>query len=176
MFFENDVMVETTCELSGTCNVDQRSFKAYQSRWMGYTAVVASWTRDLIDPKLRASATAAAAQCTGGANRTSCDLYWAVKYDRGPSFGVGEQMAAVEVIQSLLYPTVAGPATQKNGGTSSSSPDAGLGTEAKPTAPGGATAGERIAGSVLTIVMLASTIAGAYWLLSGQDEQCFRQH
>ena len=142
---------------------------------MGYTAVVAPWTRDLIEPKLRASATAAAAQCTGGANQTSCNLYWAVKYDRDPSFGVGEQMAAVEVVQSLLYPTVAGPVTQKNGGTSPSSPDAGLNNEAKSAARGGATAGEKIAGSVLTIFMLASTAAGACWLLSEQDEQCFRR-
>jgi mannan endo-1,6-alpha-mannosidase len=66
VFFEDDVIIEVTCEIEDTCNIDQQSFKAYLSRWMGYTVIVASWTRNSINLRLQASAMAAAAQCTGG--------------------------------------------------------------------------------------------------------------
>lgn len=126
IFFRDNVMTEISCENRGRCNIDQRSFKAYLSRWMAYTAMVAPWTRDSIDPRLEASAIAAAAQCTDEAGQSSCNLYWAAGNEHGRSFGVGEQMAALEVIQSLLYPVVTGPVSRNSGGTSLSSPNAGL--------------------------------------------------
>jgi mannan endo-1,6-alpha-mannosidase len=175
VFFEDDVMIEVTCEIEGTCNIDQRSFKAYLSRWMGYTAAVAPWTRDSINPKLQASAMAAAAQCTGGESQTHCNLYWATKNERVGSFDVGEQMAAMEVIQSLLYPLVAGPASRTSGGTSLSRPNAGLGTAGEPPLLNDSTLGDKIGGIFLTVIMLVSTIAGAVWMLSERDEPISRQ-
>ena len=84
------------------------------------------WTRDSIDPRLQASAVAAAAQCTNEGGQNSCNLYWAAGNEHGNSFGVGEQLATLEVIKSLLYPAVAGPVSRNSGGTSLSNPDAGL--------------------------------------------------
>jgi mannan endo-1,6-alpha-mannosidase len=175
VFFEDDVMIEVTCEIEGTCNIDQRSFKAYLSRWMGYTAIVAPWTRDSINPRLQASAMAAAAQCTGGESQTDCNLYWATKDERVNSFGVGEQMAAVEVIQSLLYPFVAGPASRNSGGTSLSRPNAGLDTASEPRLLNNSTVGDKIGVAFLTVIMLVSTITGAVWMLSERDEPNSRQ-
>ena len=43
-------MIEMACERNGLCDHDQRSFKAYLSRWMGYTMLSAPWTRDRIMP------------------------------------------------------------------------------------------------------------------------------
>ena len=168
-------MIEVTCENKGTCNIDQRSFKAYLSRWMGYTAIVAPWTRNLIDPRLHASAIAAAAHCTGGASQSSCNLQWSTGHERGDSFGVGEQMAAVEIIQSLLYPTVAGPVTHNSGGISLSNPNAGLDTPPESLTLDNTTLGSKIGASVLTIIILASTFAGAGWMLSERDEENFRK-
>jgi mannan endo-1,6-alpha-mannosidase len=175
VFFKDNVMTEATCEIAGTCNIDQRSFKAYLSRWMGYTAVVAPWTRDLINPRLQASAMAAATQCTGGEDQTSCNLYWVTEKERAGSFGIGEQMAAVEVIQSLLYPFVAGPASRNSGGTSLSRPNAGLDTASEPSLLNNNTVGDRIGGAFLTVVILVSTVVGAVWMLSERDEPKFRQ-
>jgi mannan endo-1,6-alpha-mannosidase len=168
-------MVEFTCEIEGTCNIDQRSFKAFLSRWMGYTAVVAPWTRDLINPRLQASAMAAAAQCTGGESQTDCNLYWATKNEHVGSFGVGEQMAAMEVIQSLLYPFVAGPASRDSGGRSLSRPNAGLDTASELPLLNESTVGDKIGGAFLTVIMLVSTVAGAVWMLSDRDEPKSRQ-
>lgn len=48
VFFKDGVMTEVACENNGMCNVDQRSFKAYLARWLGYTAIVAPWTREQV--------------------------------------------------------------------------------------------------------------------------------
>jgi mannan endo-1,6-alpha-mannosidase len=168
-------MIEVTCEIEGTCNIDQRSFKAYLSRWMGYTALVAPWTRDLINPRLQASAMAAAAQCTGGESQTGCNLYWVTKNESVASFGVGEQMAAMEVIQSLLYPYVTGPASRSSGGSSLSRPNAGLDTTSELPILNDSTVSDKIGGSFLTVCMLVSTVAGAVWMLSERDESNYRQ-
>jgi mannan endo-1,6-alpha-mannosidase len=115
-------MMKATCDMAGTWDIEQRSFKAYLSRWMGYIAVVAPGTRDLINPRLQASAMAAAARCTGGEGQTNCNLYRVTEKERVGSFGIGEQMAAMEVIQSLLYPFIASPASRNSSGTSLSRP------------------------------------------------------
>jgi mannan endo-1,6-alpha-mannosidase len=168
-------MIEVTCEIQGTCNIDQRSFKAYLSRWMGYTAAVAPWTRDLLNPRLQASAMAAAAQCTGGESQTGCNLYWATKNERVGSFGVGEQMAAMEVIQSLLYPFVAGPVSRNSGGTSLSRPNAGLDDASEPPLLIKNTVSDQIGASFLTVILVVSTVTGVVWMLSEGDELNFRQ-
>ncbi|KAF3031973.1 hydrolase 76 protein [Didymella heteroderae] len=175
VFFHENVMIEVTCEIRGTCNVDQRSFKAYLARWMGYTAIVAPWTRDLIVPRLRGSAIAAAAQCTNGTSKTSCNLYWATGEKHDGSFGVGEQMAALEVILNLLYPTVAGPVTHDSGGISHSQPDAGIDPTHHSFPRDSVRLSDKIGGSALTIMVLVGTVAGAWWMLSETDEPHFRR-
>jgi mannan endo-1,6-alpha-mannosidase len=102
-FFDSKVMYETRCEKSGTCNVDQRSFKAYLARWLGATAVIAPWTQGAITPLLAASANGAAASCSGGGNGQMCGSRWFTNNFDGVS-GVGEQLAALEVVYGLLAP------------------------------------------------------------------------
>jgi mannan endo-1,6-alpha-mannosidase len=165
VFFKNNVMTEVACENNGKCDVDQRSFKAYLARWMGYTAIVAPWTRQYLDPLLQASAKAAAAQCTGGVNQTSCGLRWIDNGVNDGSFGVGEQMAAMEVIQALLYPTVSGPATQDNGGISKSDPNAGANAPQTPITFDTVTTGDKAGASILTMLVLVAIVAGAWWMV-----------
>ncbi|KAH1512677.1 hypothetical protein KXX29_002543 [Aspergillus fumigatus] len=113
-----NVLYEYACETINTCRTDQYSFKAYLARWMGDVAQLAPWTRDTIATRLRASATAAAAQCVGGKTGTYCGgMRWTTgEYDG--TTGVGQQLSALEVVQANLYNTVAGPLTTSTGGTS----------------------------------------------------------
>ena len=166
VFFNNNVMIEVACENNGKCDVDQRSFKAYLARFMAYTAVVAPWTQQYIDPLLKASAQAAVKQCNAGANQTTCGLRWVDNGVNDGSTGVGEQMAALEVVQSLLYTTVAGPATQKAGGISVSDPNAGASAPNTPITFNSVTTGDKAGASILTLIVLVGILAGAWWMVS----------
>jgi mannan endo-1,6-alpha-mannosidase len=166
VFFNNNVMIEVACENNGKCDVDQRSFKAYLARFMAYTAVVAPWTQQYIDPLLKASAQAAVKQCNAGANQTTCGLRWVDNGVNDGSTGVGEQMAALEVVQSLLYTTVAGPATQKAGGISVSDPNAGASAPNTPITFNSVTTGDKAGASILTLIVLVAILAGAWWMVS----------
>ena len=53
-------MLESACEPSENCNIDQQTFKAYLSRWMAASVKVAPWTKDIVMPLLASSAMAAA--------------------------------------------------------------------------------------------------------------------
>ncbi|OAL50121.1 mannan endo-1,6-alpha-mannosidase DCW1 precursor [Pyrenochaeta sp. DS3sAY3a] len=166
VFFNNNVMIEVACENNGKCDVDQRSFKAYLSRWMGYTAIVAPWTREFIDPLLKASAQAAAKQCNAGANQTSCGLRWVDNGKNDGSFGVGEQMAAMEIVQSLLYTSAPGPATAQKGGISKSDPNAGSNAPSNTVSFNDITTGDKAGASILTLIVLVGILVGAWWMVS----------
>jgi len=160
-------MSEVACENNGKCDVDQRSFKAYLARSMAYTASVAPWAREQIDPYLQASAQAAAKQCNGGDQQTSCGLKWTTNGVNDGSFGVGEQMAAMEVVQALLYPSTSGPATAEKGGISKSNPDAGNDDKSDdPIKFDVVTTGDKAGASILTILVLVSIVVGAWWMVS----------
>ncbi|KAF2690217.1 glycoside hydrolase family 76 protein [Lentithecium fluviatile CBS 122367] len=102
-FFKNpsdveDVMFEV-CEPSGKCNLDQYSFKAYLSRWMAKTAILAPFTKDKVTEYLKASAEAAAKVC--GDDGSSCPSRWYTSHDG--LTGLGQQLSALEVTQALLH-------------------------------------------------------------------------
>ncbi|EMF13272.1 glycoside hydrolase family 76 protein [Sphaerulina musiva SO2202] len=96
-----DVMYEASCEPFGTCNNDQYSFKAYLARWLSKSAVVYPSIADNIAKRLRASAIAAGKSCSGPSQTQSCGQKWYTGGYDG-SFGVGQQMSALETVQSLL--------------------------------------------------------------------------
>jgi mannan endo-1,6-alpha-mannosidase len=117
---------------------------------------------------LKASAKAAAAQCNAGADQVSCGLRWTKNGINDGSFGVGEQMAALEIVQALLYPTVDGPATTERGGISQSNPNAGI--EA-PNDDGSIhfdsiSTRDRVGASVLTVLVVGGSLVGAWWMVS----------
>jgi len=169
IFFSNDVpnvMYEVACEPNGKCDVDQRSFKAYLARWMAATTKVAPWTHDLIMPKLRASAQAAAEQCSGGTDGKTCGLKWTTKGVWDGSYGVGEQMSALEVVQSLLIDQVSGPLTNQTGGTSKSNPSAGSHSETSPLTFSPTTTGDKVGAGFLTTIILITILGGAWWMVA----------
>ncbi|KAF1845401.1 glycoside hydrolase family 76 protein [Cucurbitaria berberidis CBS 394.84] len=104
--FENatDIMYEWACETGESgrhCNLDQQSFKAYLSRFLAKTAVMAPFTKDTITKYLKASAIGAAKSCSGGADGATCGSKWYTGSWDGTS-GVGQQLSALEVTQALL--------------------------------------------------------------------------
>jgi mannan endo-1,6-alpha-mannosidase len=165
VFFKDGVMSEVACENNGMCDIDQRSYKAYLARWLGYTAIIAPWTRDQIDPLLRASAKAAAAQCNAGEDQVSCGLRWTYNGINDGSFGVGEQMAALEIVQALLYPTVDGPATIEGGGISKSDPDAGIEAPNNngSTTSNSITTRNNVDTNILTVIAVVGSLVDTWW-------------
>ncbi|KAK0109985.1 hydrolase 76 protein [Cadophora gregata] len=166
VFFPNgqNVMQEVACENNGLCNVDQHSFKAYLARWMAATTKMAPYTYDTIMAKLAPSAQAAAAQCCGGDNGRTCGLRWSMGSTWDGSYGVGQEMAALEVIQSNLISQVAGPVTNATGGTSVGDPNAGSTTVTYlPVGP--ATSADRGGAGFLTALVLVSFIAMIWWMI-----------
>ena len=160
---EGTVMYESACEPRGNCNIDQRSFKAYLARWMAATTKVAPWTHDQIIPLLQSSASAAATSCSGGDDGTTCGMRWTTGNWDG-STGVGEQMCALEVIQSGLIDSVPGPVANGTGGISSGDPSAGTGGDNIFYSP--ITTGDRAGAGILTLLVLLGIIGGTWWILT----------
>jgi mannan endo-1,6-alpha-mannosidase len=130
-YFPDSVMKDI-CEQNNACNVDQRSFKAYLSRWLAATTQMAPFTYPIIAPLLLSSAKAAAAQCTGAPTGNVCGLKW---YNNGTwdgTAGVGQQMAALEVVLGTMVHKAAAAVTNTTGGTSPSNPNAGYNSSSIP--------------------------------------------
>ena len=159
-------MYEVACEPQGNCNLDQASFKAYLSRWMAATTKVAPFTTDFIMAKLRASATAAAKQCSGGSDGNTCGIRWTMNGVWDGTYGVGQQMSALEVIQSNLITKVAAPVTNSTGGISVGNPSGGTGAVSPiglPTNP--ITLKDQVGAGFLTVLALLLVVSGAWWII-----------
>lgn len=169
IFFYKDtkIMYEMACEPRDSCKTDQRSFKAYLSRWMAATMQLAPFTEKYIKPRLRASAEAAAKACSGGEDQNTCGLKWTTGEFDGDE-GVGEQMAALEVIQSNLIESVKPPVSNDTGGTSKGNPDAGTGDDDGHKSSANLktiTTGDRAGAGILTVLFVGSVFAGSYWMV-----------
>lgn len=101
--FDNStsIMYEPPCEKVNTCNTDQFSFKAYLSRFMWASTLIAPFTAPTVSGLLTKSAQAAAAACSGPSDGVTCGARWYTGGFDG-QYGVGQQMSALEVIQGLL--------------------------------------------------------------------------
>jgi mannan endo-1,6-alpha-mannosidase len=161
------IMFEAACERNVpgaplSCNTDQRSFKAYLSRWLAATTLLAPWTADTIMPLLQSSALAAAQSCSGGSDGVTCgNKWWVTGWDR--LYGVGEQMSALEVIQSNLVARARGPLSGATGGTSRGDPSAGSGSvNGVPQEAGDVSPSDR-KGAIALTVMLVLIMLGTAW-------------
>lgn len=176
-FFGNDVndkvMIEIACESVNLCDVDQQSFKAYLSRWMAATTKWAPWTFDRIKKLLRNSAQAAVKQCTGGDNGRMCGLKWANNSGQWDgTTGVGQQMAAMEVVLANMIEVAKEPVTNSTGGTSAGNPAAG-GSDNGRVDPvrwhhGPINNGDRAGAAFVTFVILAVLLAALVFMLSDE--------
>ncbi|KAM0556845.1 hypothetical protein ACHAPJ_005517 [Fusarium lateritium] len=163
---QNNIMTEVACEPVKLCNLDQKSFKAYLSRWLAVTTQWAPHTRDIIMPLLRASAIAATDKCTGGDNKRMCGLYWTKDKFEG-EITIGQQMAALEVTLSCMIQDRPAPLTKDTGGTSKANPGGGsedVGRTTPDLAYKPLPAGDKAGAAILTFVVLSGLLAGMFWI------------
>ncbi|SCU95003.1 LADA_0G12816g1_1 [Lachancea dasiensis] len=164
IFFNNSVLYEVTCQAGKTCNTDQRSFKAYYSRFLGLTAQLVPAAREKIMDWIRTSAQGAAQSCSGGYDGHTCGQNWFYGGWDG-FYGLGEQMAALEIMQNVLCLQKPAPYTAKDGGTSIGNGAAGTETQASNLSPLTITAGSRAAAGIITAVIGLSIVACTVWLV-----------
>ncbi len=160
-------MYEVACESNNLCDTDQKGYKGFLSRWMAATIKVAPWSAEFIRPKLAASAVAAAAQCSGGADGNVCGLHWTQGATWDGVTELGAQMAALEVIQVNLVDQVSGPVTNATGGTSRGDPAAGTNSAgAAPPVLNTITTADKAGAGILTFMVLSMVLGGGWWMVS----------
>ncbi|KAL2118395.1 hypothetical protein VTJ04DRAFT_8055 [Mycothermus thermophilus] len=125
---ENPVLRELCEGPQNFCNIDQRSFKGYLTRWLASTSLLAPHTQPIIQPLLQSSAVAAAHACSGptqppdfkGHTGTACGFRWTTAGGFDGLVGVGEQMNALSAVMYTLAarPGAPEPLTADTGGTS----------------------------------------------------------
>ena len=166
-----NIMTEVACEPVDLCDLDQQSFKAYLSRWMAATTKWAPWTYDRIKPLLKSSATAAVSTCTGGGNGRMCGLKWNTeKWDN--STGVGQQMAAMEVVLANTIQHSRPPVTDWDGGTSVGDPGAGgadVGRKNRVFPP--ISTAEKAGAYVLTVLIILALVAGSVFVRVDENDR-----
>jgi mannan endo-1,6-alpha-mannosidase len=164
-------MYEQACEQVnkvGDCDTDQQSFKAYLSRWMAATTKVAPFTASYSLPLLASSAKAAALQCDGGADGTTCGEHWTDNSTYDGIYGLGQQMSALSVIQSNLITQAPELVTNDTGGTSVGNAAAGSGgSDDSSTAITPATGADRAGAAILTALLLAGVLGGVFFMVTG---------
>lgn len=104
---------------------------------------------------------------SGGTDGVTCGEHWYENATWDGSYGVGQQMSALSVIQSNLIGTAADLVTNTTGGTSRGNPSAGtsngegdaIAAENKPVT----TAGKAGAG-IITALVLAGVIGGVVFM------------
>ncbi|KAK5087235.1 hypothetical protein LTR05_004406 [Lithohypha guttulata] len=163
--YGGNVLYELQCEEALNCNEDQKSFKAYLSRWLAVTALLVPSTAAEINPKLLASAQGAAGQCDGGSTGRACGLqWWSTTWDG--TTGVGQQMAALSAIGATLNRQDLVPLTTNTGATSKSDPNAGSTAAKDPTTEHSPiTTGDKAGAAIFTIAIVILAIGGAIWIV-----------
>lgn len=166
----SNIMYEAACEPSNRCDLDQLSFKAYLARFMTYSSQVAPFIADTVQNHLLVSAPGAAASCSGGTDGVTCGMSWLTGTWDG-SYGVGQQMSAMETIQNLLIfdnaTTYNKPVTNSTGGNSTGNRLAGTGGDKSPIAPAvrPTTTGDRVGAGFLTAVIILGGLGGCYYMV-----------
>jgi hypothetical protein len=155
------------------CNQDQKSFKAYLSRWLTVTSQMVPSTAPNITALLRSSAKAAAAQCNGGPSGTACGIQWDKDGKWDGTEGVGQSMSALEVILGTMIglpeaQTPKPPVTGDTGGTSVSIPTAGNPVAAAPVTP--ASKKDKAGAWFITVLIALISLFMIYFMWSDSFE------
>ncbi|KFY31811.1 hypothetical protein V493_00774 [Pseudogymnoascus sp. VKM F-4281 (FW-2241)] len=155
-FFPKGIATEL-CEAELNCSIDMYAQKAFLTRWMAASAKIAPFIYEDVMKVMRTSAVAAAAQCSGGETGRVCGLSWSKKEQYDGTKGVGQQMAAMEVIQSLLIKQARNIVSSTTGGTSQGDPDAGR-NEVDHTKITPATTAGKVGAGILTVVVVGLVV------------------
>jgi mannan endo-1,6-alpha-mannosidase len=130
---------------------------------MAASTKVAPFLSSLVQPYLAASAMTAVFSCSGGTDGITCGTIWfansssssnTVTWDN--TWGVGQHLCALEVIQSDLVGKVQGPLTNTTGGTSVGDDSAGSGGTSDPLRMRKVTQAVRAGAVIVTVTVLAA--------------------
>lgn len=173
-FFDgnNQIAVEAACEPIGNCDTNGFTFKGYTLRWLAITAQLVPELADQIWPYIKASGVAAAGQCSGGEDGHTCGMKW-TQTEWDGSYGVGQQMSALAAIGAnmLRINDLKPPLTRSTGGESVGDPNAGTDAGTPDDRPAVYTdpisTGDKAGAGILTALVLAFTLGGAYYLIAG---------
>lgn len=165
-------MYEQACEdvnTVGTCDTDEYSFKAYLARWMAATMKLVPSTSSYILPKLQASAQAAAEQCDGGTDGTTCGFQWTDNSTYDDNTGLGQEMSALSVIQSMLISEAPELLTNDTGGTSTGDASAGdtSTSDSTGTVDTPVTTSDRAGAGILTAIVISGVLGGIGFMVMG---------
>lgn len=165
-----NIMSDFTCEINKNCDGNQVCFKGFLSSWLAFLTTIVPEKRDVIIQKLRASAVAAAKQCSGGDDGKHCGERWYQDTWDGTN-GLGQQMSALSIFSSNMVAHIGdgqAPLTSTTGGTSKGDPSAGSGgSQTSPDQPKVITTGDRAGAGVLTGLFLTGWIGALTWMLRG---------
>ena len=172
VFFPNGIAYEVACEAElKVCTVDMLSYKAYLVRWMAAATKAAPFIYNDVIGAIQTSAAAAALQCSGSPaerpNGRMCGLSWSKGSAWDGTSGVGQQMAALEVVQSNLIQLAKAPVTGTTGGTSTGDPSAGSGDisgSQAATPVQAATTGGKVGAAFLTVAVSCALLGLVGWV------------
>jgi len=174
-FFPKDnIAVEIACENKGNCDTNGFTFKGYTMRWLAISAQLVPDLADKIWPYVKASGVAAAGQCSGGEDGKTCGMKWTQTEWDGSS-GVGQQMSALSAVGANMIRLggLKAPYTRDTGGKSEGDPNAGTDgdtsgdEEVSHVLTDPITTGDKAGAGILTALVLAFTLGGAYFLVAG---------
>lgn len=174
-FYRDEVAFEQFCEEAKLCDLDQRSFKGYLTRWLAWASVLVPEVADEITPLIQKSGAAAAAACSGvdpvmpgeppfaGRPGTACGFSW-LTGDFDDISGVGEQMNALDAVMYNIIGDVDLPFTADTGGSSVGDVNAG-GDDISLVTWDAITIGDRVGAGFLTTLVLAGLLGGCTFLI-----------
>ncbi|CZR64307.1 probable mannan endo-1,6-alpha-mannosidase DCW1 precursor [Phialocephala subalpina] len=113
---------------------------------------------------------AAAAQCDGGTDGTTCGEHWTDNSTYDGNYGLGQQMSALSVIQAMLIDEAPELVTNTTGGTSVGNANAGSGSTTSSTTgtvitP--ATGADKAGAGILTALVLSGVLGGIGFMVMG---------
>lgn len=129
------------------------------------SAKVAPWLYDRVMPYMYASAAAAVQQCSGGDDGQTCGMKWTQGSTWDGTYGVGQQMAALEVVSGTLIEQSKAPVSANTGGTSKGDPNAGTsgdGDSEGPPPMDRITTADKAGAGILTTLILLGTVGGGW--------------
>ena len=94
-------------------------------------------------------------------------MKWTDNGKNDGTWGVGQQMGALEILQSNLIDTVGGPASKDKGGISKGNPSAGGDGSggARPLQQADIKTADRAGAGILTTLVLLWIIGGLWWMM-----------
>lgn len=162
-------MYEVMCEDINTCNNDMKSYKSQLMQWMMNVAKVMPDLAPQVLPQLMDSSKAAVSVCNCGGVNGQCGLKWTTPGTCDGTYGLGQQIDALNAIQIWAESNVAGPANAKTGGDglSQGNANAGNGGSQDPTAQNlkPITTSDKAGAGILTALAFMLILGGGVWMI-----------